>query len=457
VSARGRGGALGAGVAQYLARYASTEASLAGALDERYGAVLVVPAFDEEPGLVERYRAALESAPERALVIVVVNAARSRALELSAVHAALLSDLRGNDARRIAEAPDCWLARRECCDVLSIDRASPESCFPDGEGVGLARRIGCDLALGLHAAGLVEDPFIYCTDADAALPSGYFGARPPGAPEDLAGLVFPFWHETGGETAIDEATALYELGLRYYVAGLASAGSPFAFHTLGSALAVRATAYAAVRGFPRRLAGEDFYLLNKLAKVGLIGRVDRVTLRLRSRASQRTPHGTGAAAVKLAAQLDPGQSPFYNPSCFALLAAWLRALSDFAVTRALVPVRGRLEERAGPNARHLLAVLDELGAWPALEEAAARCHGAGALEMRLHTWFDAFRTLKLVHGLRARCAPSLPFRQALEDSALCTPEQARCASLDGLRSWFADLERHWPSLLGVPRVASHAP
>jgi hypothetical protein len=449
VSPRGSA-APSAGVAQYLARYASAEARLADDFGERYGAVLVVPAFDEEPGLLEQYRSALQSAPERVLVIVVVNATRSRALATWPLHAELLSDLRGTAARRVGQTGASWLARREYCDVLGIDRASVENCFPDGEGVGLARRIGCDLALALHAAGLTRDPFIYCSDADALLPSGYFGARPPAVADNLAGLVFPFWHDAGGDAAIDAATGLYELGLRYYIEGLASAGSPFAFHTLGSALAVHATAYAAVRGFPRRLAGEDFYLLNKLAKVGVIGRVDGITLRLRSRASLRTAHGTGVAAVKLAAQADPEHSPFYNPNCFVLLAAWLDALSEFAVARALAPVRARLEERAGANALDLLAVLDALDAWSALEQAAASCHGARALAARLHTWFDAFRTLKFVHGLRARGAPSLPFRMALEGSGFCTREQAQGAPLEVLRHWFVDLERRRSALRGVP-------
>ena len=63
---------------------------------------------------------------------------------------------------------------------------------------------------------------------------------------------------------------LYEYSLRYYVAGLTYAQSPYAFHTIGSTMAVNAEHYASVRGFPRREAGEDFYLLNKLAKVGSV-------------------------------------------------------------------------------------------------------------------------------------------------------------------------------------------
>ena len=49
--------------------------------------------------------------------------------------------------------------------------------------------------------------------------------------------------------------------------GLGFAGSPYAYHSVGSTLAVRAEAYAIVRGVPKRAAGEDFYLLDKLAKV----------------------------------------------------------------------------------------------------------------------------------------------------------------------------------------------
>ena len=61
------------------------------------------------------------------------------------------------------------------------------------------------------------------------------------------------------------------LSLRYYVAGMKYARSHLThFHTIGSTMAVRASYYAKVRGFPKREAGEDFYLLNKLAKVGTV-------------------------------------------------------------------------------------------------------------------------------------------------------------------------------------------
>ena len=99
-------------------------------------------------------------------------------------------------------------------------------------------------------------------------------------------------------------------------------------------------------------------------------------------------------------------------------------------------------------------MLDDLGAWPALEQAAAQCHGSAALLGRLHTWFDAFRTLKLVHGLRGRGWPSLPFRDALAASACCSSEQARQATIDELRALLLEREAARAALLGVG--ATHA-
>jgi hypothetical protein len=433
-------------VRQYLERHAAREVDWAAAISERYRAALVVPAYLEAPGLLERYRLALESAPGRVLVIVVVNAAQANAESSWPVHRDLIADLRGNSLFSLGSEQG-WLARQACADVLVIDRAHPERCLPDGQGVGLARRIGCDLALALYARGQLEDPFIYCTDADAELPAGYFGVglEQP----DAAGLLFSFWHEPGSDADIDAATAVYELGLRYYVHGLASAGSPFAYHSIGSTLAVQANAYAAVRGFPKRLAGEDFYLLNKLAKVGALRRVDALNVRLASRASLRTPHGTGVRAVELASLAQLDSAPFYHPEIFPLLGLWLAALGEFARTRRLSLVRAELVRRAGSAAPALEAVLDELAVWPALEQAARHCHGEAALAIRLHTWFDAFRTLKFVHALRARGWSSVPFRQALQASEWFSAERARHAPVNELRRLFLEREATRSEWLGI--------
>src|SRR5690606_7285065 len=114
-------------------------------------------------------------------------------------------------------------------------------------------------------------------------------------------LLFPFRHEGPADEPVTRATELYEASLRYHVLGLAHAGSPYAYHSIGSTLAVQARAYALVRGVPKRSAGEDFYLLDKLAKVAPLLRARGEPVRIRARFSTRVPFGTGPAVARIAA------------------------------------------------------------------------------------------------------------------------------------------------------------
>lgn len=442
-------------IRQYLQRYASAGAAeLASQIHERYHSVLIVPAHREAPDFSSGYERALCNAGGRVLVIVVVNAAAPLAEAAWPEHALLLAALRAGKARRLAAAAPAWLARRDDWDVLSIDRAHPAHCFPAGEGVGLARRMGCDLALELYAAGRIELPWLCCTDADAELPASYFCAVERELPVEASGALYGFWHVPGDDATIDAGTAVYELGLRYYVAGLTYAGSPYAYHALGSAMAIHAGAYAAVRGFPRRLSGEDFYLLNKLAKVGYLWRADGQVIRLRSRASARTVHGTGVMAAKLAAQGAGDQAMFYHPEIFPAIAAWLEALECFAEARDMA--RARALVAASPHAGSLARALDGLGAWAALDDGARHARSHAVLRARLHEWFDAFRTLKLIHALRSSELPSLPFRDALAGAAFGAPGWSE-AAVDDLRATLRDQERLRPAVLGVPALRAPLP
>src|SRR5690606_6390010 len=123
----------------------------------------------------------------------------------------------------------------------------------------------------LWKRGDVAARYIASSDADATLPRDYF-ARAAEQFEDpkVAAAVMPFVHTASGDTRLDAATESYELWFRYYVSGLAWAGSPYAYPALGSTLLIRTSSYLSVRGFSQRLAGEDYYMLDKLAKVGHI-------------------------------------------------------------------------------------------------------------------------------------------------------------------------------------------
>jgi hypothetical protein len=204
------------------------------------------------------------------------------------------------------------------------------------------------------------------------------------------------------------------------------AGSPYAFQTIGSTMAVSSSHYAKVRGFPRREAGEDFYLLNKLAKVGTVVEMregpDCEAIRIEARRSERVPFGTGAAVNTITGLADPVRDfRFYHPAVFELLQAWLTSWpaiwdsgsSDFT---AIIQRQSPRHRAQNDFRRALLAGLQKAGAGQALEHAFRQSSDVEQFTRQMHTWFDAFRTLKLIHFLRDHGFSSIAYDQLAHHS-----------------------------------------
>jgi hypothetical protein len=397
-------------LSDYLSRWAEPVSEIAARVPGGYSHVLVVPALNESAALLDGYAAAARAAGGRVLCIVVVNASESLEAEAFEGNARCLSELRERmqSCRSIHESPPVWFGSVADLDVLVVDRSSPGFRLPKRQGVGLARRIGCDLAAALAARQAFTGTLIACTDGDAVLPSDYFARIDACRGGQVSALLFPFQHEPSGDGPVDLATQLYELSLRYYVLGLVRAGSPYAFQTLGSSIAIDVDCYAKVRGFPRLRAGEDFYVLCKLAKVLPVRRDFGDPIRIRSRRSARVPFGTGAGVAKLEGR----ELVLYAPRSFEVLGVWLRCLNEFARTRDCGRALSLLGGVAREEREALDAVLVDLDAERTLNEASRATPGSG-LRRRLHTWFDGFRTLKLIHALRESCLPDQGFREAL--------------------------------------------
>ncbi len=188
---------------------------------------------------------------------------------------------------------------------------------------------------------------------------------------------------------------------------------------MGSCLAIPARAYASVRGFPRRNALEDFYALNKLAKVGRIRRLPGRPLLLEGRVSERVPVSTGKSLLDLVTRRG-ALSGFhlYHPAVFGHLAAWLNVLA--AVARSGGDARAPLAELPGESPFFrtdvLTGALEKMGAFSAIREAISRSHDEETLLRHLHTWFDALRTIQLIHALRDGGLPSMGYLQALREA-----------------------------------------
>ena len=192
---------------------------------------LVIPAFDEAFEPLHRQLTSLSSAD--VLAILVINAPENANPKAIANTQNLLKQLHEQDYEH----------------VIVVDRASDGLRLNPKQGVGLARKIGCDLALALRLAGRARSDWLLQSDADVV----FLRAIPICCTK--APSTIPLAHESF-RTIITAATLpcitpvnSTTSTMSYYVAGLAMAGSGYAHHSLGSTIAVHATSYAAVRGY----------------------------------------------------------------------------------------------------------------------------------------------------------------------------------------------------------------
>jgi hypothetical protein len=392
----------GLALQRYLQRHIEQDLPAAPLRQQPWRHVVVIPAYGESAEFIQRL-SNWQAVADDVLFILVLNRpdADPAADANDAVREAVAA--LGTPGADGGSSPLIRLNAQAHLYMLDLDKLVGP--LPSAQGVGLARKFGCDLALHWISQGAIASQWIGSTDADATLPPDYFTQRVELAGGEVA-AIYPFWHTPGPDPACNAATALYELRLHHYVLGLEFAGSPFAHHSLGSCLAVKADAYAQVRGFPKRSGGEDFYLLNKLAKLGPIASLKGECIQLQSRYSRRAPFGTGPAVAKISADPQPEQLPlFYHPACFEALRALLAAIPS--LREATDPgLPGRLDNHPEIQRLHpaLAQACSETIVGMGLEQALAHCRRQGKSQgqflRQFHQWFDGFRTLKFIHGVR---------------------------------------------------------
>ena len=297
-----------------------------------------------------------------------------------------------------------------------------QSAFPQA-GVGTARKLGMDRAFQILGPG---NGTIICLDADTIVEASYLAAF-----EGVEwGAVVDYAHRIEGTAEQQAAIVCYELFLRYYERALRFAASPYAFHTIGSTMACSAAGYAAVSGMNHRTAGEDFYFLQKLAKTGPIAKITATTVHPSPRPSWRVPFGTGKRVQRF---LDGNHDEYtlYNPEAFRILREWLAAVSDSRTSAEILVDRANA---ISPPLAAFLVAEQFPAAWTRLRQHAP---SASQLRAQFHRWFDALRTLRLVHYLRDHSCPDVDMFEAL---AWLLPE-AKLASRDDFDGQQALLEQ----------------
>ena len=399
---------------KYLANYAEQEVASLALFPQQatYQHVLVIPAFQESTAFVERFVVS-ELALQQCLLIVVINQPDS---EFGRQHSSAQIALEQGivELGQIAWQQDnLTLVTLACAEtnskinsaVLIVNRFT--QAIPKDQGVGLARKVGADIAVKLFLNGHIESSWIHSSDADAYLPNNYFSAHLANnlITKNSVATCCNFYHHSEHE-AIHQANHLYETALRYYVAGLHFAQSPYAYFTIGSILSFDINAYCQARGFPKRSAGEDFYLLNKLAKLGVVTYLPEVTIKLEARPSQRVPFGTGPAVQSIMLLTEQSQDYlYYNPKVFIELKACLLAFNS------LWQYREKPELWFDPLSVITQQALKNIGLLSFISK--QKSANQIQFDKQLIVWFDSFKTLKFIHALRELGLNNIPLEQAL--------------------------------------------
>lgn len=266
-------------------------------------------------------------------------------------------------------------------------------------GVGLARKIGMDVALNRFAK-VNHDGLIVCLDGDCTVSINYINEILRAEKASLNGLSICFEHNIEKLNNEDVIKVIdYEIFLRYYIHALRSAGYPHAFHTIGSSMASRASAYAKIGGMNTRKAGEDFYFLHKLIPQGQFFDLTNATVYPSSRKSTRVPFGTGRAML----EMEAGTKDFdtlYHPHIFRDLREVFNRdghkYSNF--------------EKELPESFYKYLV--EFKLLTQLQNLQQRSSGQHQFHKNFIHWMDGFKLLKFVHYCRDHMYPNLNVEEA---------------------------------------------
>ena len=177
-----------------------------------------------------------------------------------------------------------------------IDRCTIGNGWPAKKGgVGWARKTIMDYI----ASKADKNDIIVSVDADTYYPTDYLQSIVEffATNKSFVGLAIPYYHKLAGDET-DRLILRYEIYMRYYLLNMMRIGNPYGYTALGSAMAFPVWSYRKVGGLTPVAAGEDFYFLQKLVKMGRIGVWSSSIVNPSPRFSDRVAFGTGPALIK---------------------------------------------------------------------------------------------------------------------------------------------------------------
>jgi hypothetical protein len=391
-------------VNKYLDKYFIPGWELIINTSKKYENILVIPAISEYENVTIFLNSLTQNESiyfHKTLIVFIINNLASSSEEVKKDNAKVIGYLTGIINKNHSDELSEKIINLEI-SIGFVDASSPGKELPENNGgVGLARKIGMDLALTSLDYESLNKKLLICTDADCIVKNNYlkeiinqFNNR------NLSAAVVNYEHDISGNDENTKAIICYEYYLRYYVLGLRYSYSPYAFYTIGSTMVCDYESYIKVEGMNKRKAAEDFYFLEKLAKVVDIANITSTTVYPSGRPSWRVPFGTGQRVNRFLSK-ERDEYKLYNPESFEILRNWISALN---INYGLVSEYLSEAEHIHPELYKFL-IRQEFD--KDFSKILNQANDEKQLNLRKKQWFDGFRTLKLIHYLRDNAFPEI--------------------------------------------------
>ena len=261
-------------------------------------------------------------------------------------------------------------------------------------GVGLARKIGMDLAIDHFHSNNNNSGLIISLDADCEVSENFFTTIYDefNKNEKLNATIHNFHHRVENDDKdIESAIRQYEMYLRYFSKMLKYTGFPYYYHTIGSAFAVSADAYVRVGGMGRQQGGEDFYFLQKVFQLGHIVELHETYVFPMARFSDRVPFGTGPALQKILDEPDRKIKVYSKQSFFHLKSLFERKDGFFKKNENEITA---LLLQLHPALQNFLTEVDFIDS---LNDCNNNCSNLNSYRKRFFHHFNSFKIIKYLN------------------------------------------------------------
>lgn len=359
-----------------------------------YNLVIVIPAIKEFDNLSKTLDSLAECEMPQcdvAVLVVINNSDKSN------------TEIKENNNRTAEYLTQARTEKIFPFDLNFIDAFSEGREIPrKTAGVGFARKIGMDQAL-LNLKYDNEVSGIVCLDADCTVEQNYLTE------------IFKYFRSNSNSSAVikyehdleNDAIICYEIFLRYYVLGLHYAGSPYAHHSIGSCVIIDPHTYVKIGGMNKKKAGEDFYFLEKAAKLKKVYQLNTTTVYPSARKSWRVPFGTGQRMNRYYERIK-NEYVLDDPKVFIIMK---RFLKDYFSPKS----PDEILESALVNSPLLYKFLTEQEFLENLKKIEQNSASQDQLSFQKRIWFDGFKSMKLVHYLRENEYPERPMFNVLNE------------------------------------------